>query len=60
MKKNRNGIILIAEILIITLLHAAKIHHSEKQAQDNIVVNFPSASDEIKARIPYLIVNMLK
>ena len=55
-----NGIVLIAEILAIVLIHAVKLHQSDKTVDKNIVSESSVTPADIKTKLPYLFVNMLK
>jgi hypothetical protein len=67
MKKNRNGIILIAEIVAIVLFHAFKTREPQKELPLNTIVkvgktleNIPRSSLILKAKPEYFFVNMFK
>jgi len=68
MKKNRSGILLIAEIAAVILFHTFKIRSTEKDLPENDVVtnsksieNLPGATIPVQKLKPeYFFLNMLK
>jgi hypothetical protein len=66
MKKNRSGILLIAEIVAIILFHTFKIRATEKDLPDNAIVkisrrpDLPPATPVLKIRPEFFFLNMLK
>jgi hypothetical protein len=67
MKKNRSGIILVAEIIVVILFHTFKIRETDKDQPLNAIVkigrnleNIPKSSLLLKAKPQYFFVNLLK
>ena len=68
MKKNRSGILLIAEIAVVILFHTFKIRSAEKDRPDNDIVrnsksieNLPGTTIPVqKGKPEYFFLNMLK
>jgi hypothetical protein len=66
MKKNRSGILLIAEIVAIILFHTFKIKATEKDLPDNAIVKIskspvlPRTASVLKIRPEFFFLNMLK
>ena len=67
MKKNRSGILLIAEIVAVILFHTFKIRASEKDLPDRSIVSISKNLNHLpqsvlmpKAKPEFFFLNMLK
>ena len=67
MKKNRSGILLIAEIVAVILFHSFKIRATEKDLPDNSIVTISTRLDNLpktilvpKSKPEFFFLNMLK
>jgi hypothetical protein len=67
MKKNRSGILLIAEIVAVILFHTFKIRATEIDLPDNAIVkiskspdNLSKATSVLKTKPEFFFLNMLK
>lgn len=67
MKKNRSGILLIAEIIAVILFHSFKIMAAQKDLPDNSIVtistrldNLPKTISAPKSKPDFFFLNMLK
>ena len=67
MKKNRSGILLIAEIVAVILFHTFKIRATEKDLSDNSIATISKRVDNLpktilapKSKPEFFFLNMLK
>ena len=62
MKKRLNVIVLVIEIAAISILHAVKLRHSEKESQyrESISAQLSPIMQVSKVKPPYIFIKMVK